>query len=290
MSVSVRSTLANGFGRAFRRNGCILIGVYLLVSLLQGGLVWMVTTTVLPLGAVSPPPASGGQVPNPGTQLPPLISAQAVLLATFTGGFLTIPVTVIASRTLVSQFTDHIPEEFAFHRLGWATINSFLGSWLVSIAVGLLTIVLFVLASWGLFAVADQAMVGYLISTWPGRALLVGACLVLLLPCAFLGVGLIFVGQEVAVKDKNVIGAIIGSWRLARHNRLRLFVLALLPFVIQMPFSFVVFEFLTPVPAQIISVVETAIFQIVVLAVMARAYVQSHDTEIGQTALYEKVK
>lgn len=296
MSLSVRSTLADGFPRAFRRNGWILIGVYFLVSLLQGGLVWMVATTALPLGTVSPPPAPGGQVPSPGTQLPPLISVQAVLIATFTGGFLTVPVTVIAIRTLVSQFTDQIPEEFVFHRLGWATVNSFLGTWLVSIVVGILTIVLFVFASWGLFAVVDQALLGYLIGTWPGRALLVGACLVLLLPSAFLGVNLIFVGQEVAVKDKNVIGAIVGSWRLARHNRLRLFVLALLPFVIQMIFSFGVFEFLPPVPAQIVSVVETAIFQIVVLAIMARAYVQSHEPDssdvgrISQATLYQKVR
>lgn len=286
MSLSVRSTLADGFPRAFRRNGWILIGVYFLVSLLQGGLVWMVATTALPLGTVSPPPAPGGQVPNPGTQLPPLISVQAVLIATFTGGFLTVPVLVIANRALVSQFTDRIPEEFVFHRLGWATINSFLGSWVVSIVVGGLTVVLFGLAGWGLFTVADQAMFGYLIGTWPGRALLVGACLVLLLPGAFLGVSLIFVGQEIAIRDKNVLGAIVGSWRLARHNRLRLFVLALLPFVIQMPFSFVVFEFLTPIPAQIVSVVETAIFQVVVVAIMARAYVQLYDNGAELTPAY----
>lgn len=290
MTIRVRRTLTNGFPRAFRRNGLILIGVYLLISLLQGGLVWMVATTALPLGAVSPPPASGGQVPSPGTQLPPLISAQAVLIATFTGGVLTVPITIIAIRTLVSRFTDHIPEEFVFHRLGWATINSFLGTWLVSIVVGVITIISFGLAGWGLFTVADQATLGYLIGTWPGRALLVSAGLVLLLPAAFLGVSLIFVGQEVAVKDKNVIGAIVGSWRLARHNRLRLFALALLPFIPQMIFSFVVFEFLTPVPAQILSIVETAIFQIIVLAIMARAYVQSHDdNEISQTILYQKV-
>lgn len=286
MPLSVRNTLTNGLPRAFRRNGWILIGVYLLFSLLQGGLVWMVATTALPLGAVSPPPGSGGQVPNPGTQLPPLISVQAVVVAMFTGGFLTVPVLVIANRALVSQLTDHIPEEFMFHRLGWATLNSFLGSWVVSIVVGGFTGVLFGLAGWGLFTIADQALLMYLVSTWPGRALLVGACLVLLLPGAFLGVSLIFVGQEIAVRDKNVLGAIVGSWRLARHNRLRLFLLAFLPFVIQMPFSFVVFEFLTPISAQIVSIVETAIFQVVVVAIMARAYVQLYDNGAELTPAY----
>lgn len=289
MGLRVRSALTDGFPRAFRRNGWILIGAYLLISLLQGGLVWMVSTTVLPLGSFSAPVA-GGQVPNPGAQLPPLVSVQAVLIASFAGGFLTVPVLVVANRALVSQFTDRIPEEFVFHRLGWATLNSFVGTWLVSIVVGGLTVVLFGLAGWGLLRVADQATLVYLIGTWPGRALLVGACLVLLVPGTFLGMSLIFVGQEVAVKDENVIGAIFGSWRLTRRNRLRLLALALLPFVFQMIFSLAVFQFLSPIPAQILSVLEASIVQLVVMAIMARAYVQVSDEELGRTRLYQKVR
>lgn len=289
MVLRVRSALADGFSRAFRRNGWILIGVYLLITLLQGGLMWMVATTALPLGGPSSP-ALGGSMPNPGTQLPPLVSLQAVLIASFTGGFLTVPVLVVANRVLVSQFTDHIPEEFVFHRLGWATINSFLGTWLVSIVVGGVTAASLGLASWGLLTVTDQATLAYLIGTWPGRSLLVGAAIVLLVPGTFLGVSLIFVGQEIAVKDENVVGAIIGSWRLSRRNRLRLFVLALFPFAFQMIVSMVVFRFLPPIPAQLFAAVETSIFQLVVVAIMARAYVQSSDEDLSQISLYQKVR
>jgi len=285
MSLRVRSALTDGIPRAFRRNGWILIGTYLLISLLQGGLVWMVSTTALPLDSFAAP-AAGGQMPNPGSQLPPLISLQAVLIASFTGGFLTIPVLVVASRALVSQFTDHIPEEFVFHRLGWASVNSFLGSWIVSIVVSGLTIGLFVLAGWGLFATADQSTLLYLIRTWPGRALLVGACLVLLIPGAFLGVNLIFVGQEVAVRDKNVIGAIVGSWRLTRHNRLRLLALAFVLLIPHMILSVGLSEFLPPLPAQILVLIESAIVQIAILAIMARAYVQLHDNGTGLSPPY----
>lgn len=285
MSLCVRSALTDGISRAFRRNGWILIGTYFLISLLQGGLVLMVSTTTLPLDSFAAP-ATGGQMPNPGTQLPPLISLQAVLIASFTGGFLTIPVLVVASRALVSRFTDHIPEEFVFHRLGWASINSFLGSWIVSIVVSILTMGLFVLASLGLFAAADQSTLLYLIRTWPGRALLVGACLVLLIPGTFLGVNLIFVGQEVAVRDKNVIGAIVGSWRLTRHNRLRLLALTLVLFIPHIIISVVLSEFFPPIPAQMFMIVESAIVQIVILSIMARAYVQLYDgTELSPAYL-----
>ncbi len=285
MSLRVRSALADGISRAFRRNGWILIGTYFLISLLQGGLVLMVSTTTLPLDSFAAP-AAGGQMPSPGTQLPPLISLQAALIASFTGGFLTFPVLVVASRALVSQFTDHIPEEFVFHRLGRASVNSFLGSWIVSIVVSVLTIGLFTLAGWGLFAAADQSTLLYLISTWPGRALLVGACLVLLIPGAFLGVNLIFVGQEVAVRDKNVIGAIVGSWRLTRRSRLRLLALALVLFIPQMIISVILSELFPPIPAQILVIVESAIVQIVMLAIMARAYVQLYDgTELSPAYL-----
>ena len=279
MTLRVRSALANGIPRVFRRNGLLLIGAYLLVSLLQGGLIWMIVTTALPLGGLSAP-ASGAQTPNPGSQLSPLTSLGTLPIAMFTGGILTIPMRIVMTRTLVSDLTDHIPEEVVFHRLGWATFHRFVSSWLVTIGTGLLTIVLFGVAGWGLFNVAEPSLLGYLIQTWPGRALLVVGCVVLLLPAFFFGVSLIFVGQEIAIKDKNVLGAIRGSWKLARGNRLRLLALALLPFVFQMILSILVFEFLPSLPGQALSFIMTAIVQTAVIAIMARAYVQVHSQEL----------
>lgn len=280
MTLRVHATLSNGISRAFSRNGLVLIGVYLFVSLLQGGLVWAITTTVIPLGTPTVPsvPGETGTVGlAPGSQLPALVSLQAALMAMFTGGLLTIPVQVIALRILVSNYSDRIPDEFIFHRLGWATLNSFIGSWLVSLSFLLVTSIILGTGFWVLFTVLDQATTAYLIGAWLGRFLLIAFGFMLLLPSGFLGVSLIFVGQEIAIRDKNVLKALVGSWRLSRHNRLRLLVLAVIPMIPQTVISYALFAVLPPIPAQVVAIFETAIVNIVVLAIMARAYVQAGD-------------
>ena len=277
MTFRVRSAFADGVPRIFRRSSWILIGAYLLVTVLQDGLIGMISTAVLPLGD-STALISARQMLTPGTQLPPIVAFLSFAIALFTGTLLTSPVLVVANRTLVSQFTDRIPEEFVLHRLGWATINSFLASLVILVSIGMITVALFGLTGWGLITIADQTLLGQLSGTSLGQALLIGTSFVLLLPGAFLGVSLTFVGQEIAVKDKNVIEALVGSWRLAQYNRLRLFVLVLGMFVAQISFSFAS-EFLQLISIQIISVVGGVFFQIGWLSIMARVYVQLHNRD-----------
>jgi hypothetical protein len=282
MALRVRTALKNGLRRASTRNGLLLVGVYLVVSLLQGGLVYAVTTTVVPLGPPTVPtvPGEAGTVgPTPGSQLPALVSLQAALLMSFTGGLLTIPVQVIAHRTFVSERTDQVPDEFIFHRLGWATLNSFVGSWLVSLAFLIVAGLCVGVGFWGLFSAAGPATTAFLLGGWPGWVLLAVFGLVLLVPSVLLGVSLIFVGQEIAVRDKNAISALASSWRLTRGHRLRLLVLAVLPMIPQTLVSFGLFAVLPPVPAQFIALAETGVVNIVVLAIMARAYVQTGDDD-----------
>lgn len=282
MTLRVRTALRNGIFRAFTRNGLLLMGVYLVVSLLQGGLVYAVTTTVVPLGPPTVPSVSGevGAVgPTSGSQLPALVSLQAALLVSFTGGLLTIPIQVIAHRTFVSERTDQIPDEFIFRRLGWATLNSFVGSWLVSLSFLIVAGLCMGVGFWGLFSVAGPATTTFLLSDWLGWILLGVFSLMLLIPSVFLGVSLIFVGQEIAVRDKNAIGALASSWRLTRGNRLRILVLAFLPMIPHIVVSFGLFTVLPPVPAQFLALAETGVVNIVVLAIMARAYVQVEDDD-----------
>ena len=273
MSFRVRRAFAEGIPRAFRRNGLVLLAVYLAVALLQGGLVWMVVTTALPLGGLAGP-VPAGSAPNPGTRLPPLISLGTVPIALFTGGVLTMPIQVIANRVFVSRFTDRVPEEFVFRRLGRASINAFVGSVLVSVVVLALTVALFWAGGWGFFNLIDRATLAYLVGTWPGRALLVGGALALLIPVVFVGVSLVFVGQEVAVRDRNVLEAIAGSWRLARHNRVRLLALVLAPQIVQGVVSVAIFTLSPSLVTQIVSLFESSILHIIIMAVMARAYVE----------------
>ncbi|SFS54646.1 hypothetical protein [Halostagnicola kamekurae] len=281
MTLRVRTALKNGLRRAFTRNGLLLVGVYLVVNLLQGGLVYAVTTTVVPLGPPTIPGETGGVSPTPGSQLPALVSLQAALLVSFTGGLLTIPIQVIAHRTFVSEWTDQIPDEFIFHRLGWTTLNSFVGSWLVSLSFLIVAGLCVGVGFWGLFSVAVPSTTAFLLGDWLGRLLLAVFGLVLLVPSVLLGVSLIFVGQEIAVRDKNVISALASSWRLTRGHRLRLLMLAVLPMILQLVVSYGLFAVLPPLPAQFIALIETGVVNLVVLAIMARAYVQTEDDDGG---------
>lgn len=280
MTIQVRRAFKDGVPRAFKRNGLYLIGVYLLMALFQGGLVYMVATTVLPLGAISPG-SPGGQGPVPGGQPPTMIMLQAIGITAIVGGILTVPVEVVANRTLVSEFTDRIPEEFVFHRMGWATLNVLIGTWLIQIVVAVLAVGMFAAVRWGIPSVWDGAMVLLLTGTWLERIPLVVIALMLLIPAAFLQMSLLFFGQEVSIKDKNLFRAMRGSWALARGNRLRLIVLIAGPFVFHLPFSFAVPFLLGAIPAQVIVGLESGVYYIITVAIMARAYVQVHAREAG---------
>lgn len=273
MSLHVRRALREGVPRVFTRNGLILLVAYFVVSLFQFGLVFAITTTVLPVnsGSMVPPASSAPTDPAPGTSLPLAVSLQAALIATFAGGLLTVPVRVVALRTFASEHRERIPDELIFRRLGWVTLNSFVGSWIVSMLFLALTVASVFLGFRALFSLLDTTMLA-LAGTWPGRTLLVGLTLVCLLPAVFVGVSLIFVGQQVAIEDKNVGRAVLDGWRLARGNRLRLLALALVPLVVQSVISVPLYSLLPPVPAQVISVGLSGVVTVATLAVMARAY------------------
>lgn len=276
MSIQVRRALKDGVPRAFKRNGLSLIGAYLLMALFQGGLVYMVATTVLPLGAISPG-SPGGQGPTPGGQLPPIIMFQAIGITALVGGILTVPVDVVANRTLVSQFTDRVPEEFVFYRMGWATLNVLLGSWLISIVTGLFFVAPFAILLLG--PEWTRTIMQSLLASWPGRILLVLLGFLLVIVSALIQLSLLFFGQEVAIKDKNLLGAMRGSWALTRGNRLRLIALLAGPFVFHLLFSIAVPFMLPTLPAQLIVGLESGVYYIITVAIMARAYVQVHTSE-----------
>lgn len=280
MELALRTTLRSGVARVCTRNGVVLIGVFLFVSLLQGGFVWVVSTTYVPLGGnapVVPTPPAG---PTPGTSLPSFVAIPSVLLATVTGGVFTIPVQVVAIRTMVSDHTDHIPEEFVFHNMGWATLHSFLGSWLVAVLVTITALLCLLPGLLLLFVVTDPPTQSWLLGSWLGKVVLGLLVLILLLPSAFLGVNLIFIGQEIAVKDRGLIQAIAGSWRRCRGNRPRLLALALLPVFVQTGVSMIVFSQLDPTLAQAITFVGTAVVQMTMLTIMARAYTTVHTDTV----------
>lgn len=122
MPVRVRTALKNGISRAFTRNGVVLIGAYLASSLLQRGLYYVVTTIALPFDTPADSFIQGQAMTvglSPGSQLSAFVAFLAGLIVMFLGGWLTVPVQVIALRIFVGEITDEIPEKFVYHRLGW---------------------------------------------------------------------------------------------------------------------------------------------------------------------------
>ncbi|MFC6974450.1 hypothetical protein ACFQL1_06865 [Halomicroarcula sp. GCM10025709] len=112
------------------------------------------------------------------------------------------------------------------------------------------------------------------------KALIGGIAALSLLPSAFFGVSLLFTGQEIAVRDKGVLDSIRGSWELTRGVRGRLFLLAGVPAVIQIPLSFAVATALPELPANILTILESTVVSFIVLSIMARAYEQRvHATD-----------
>ena len=274
MTLQIRTALEDGTRRAFTRNGIVLMGVLLLVSLFQAGLIYAVTTTVVPLGTVTTPGVPTATGPTPGSQLPALVSLQAALLAGVAGGVLTVPVQVVIQRVLVSDRTESIPDDFIFSRLGWASLNSFVGSWTVSLLFLFISLVFVGAGFWGLFHMIDSEMSTFLLTNRVGWGLLAIVGLVLFLPSVFLGISLLFAGQEIAVRDKNVLSAFVGSWRLTRGNRLPMLLLVLGPMVPQGAVSYAIFTVLPPLAAQAVSLLEATVVNVVMFAIMARAYVQ----------------
>lgn len=273
MSLQLRTAIQQGLRRTVTRNGLLLFAAFLLASAVQSGFVQLVTAAYLPVSP-SVPPATDVATPA-GSQVPELIAAPAGLLAALTGGLLTIPIRIVAIRTMVSDETQRIPEEYVFHRLGWATVYTFLSSWVVAFAVVLTLFAGLVVAFLG--AVGVGALAGG-VTTPPqsllGRVFLGAILVVLFLPSVFVGVGLLFTGQEIAVRDKGVVGAIIGSWRLVRGVRVRLTLLALVPVAVQLPLSYVTLETLPHHLANVTSLAASTVLSFVILVVMARIYRQ----------------
>lgn len=161
---------------------------------------------------------------------------------------------IVTVRTFVSDATDRIPPELLTRRLGWAVLNGFVAGVIVGVLVILGTI-LFVI------------------------------------PGIFLAISFLFVRQEVAVADENVVGAIEGSWRLASGNRFTLFLLALVLVVIWFGLS-MVGGLIAPGPSVAASVVSVSVDSAMLaysVAVISRAYYQLGEDTVETEDEFEDI-
>lgn len=243
MSLDIGAALSNGLDRTFKRNALVLMGVFLVV-----GLVSTVASQTMNAGMMGefPPTDTGGVPPGfpgagDGTASPlalpvpwPVAALVSLLMAVVAE-----VARIVAVRTLVSDETEEIPDEFVRHNIGLATVNSFVGNVIatVLIAIGLLFFIV---------------------------------------PGIFLALSFFFVRQEVAVADKNFIDALADSWSLASGDRIELLglaiILAVIGLVVGSPTA--ALFFLSPAAGAIVGVVLGSITTVFGIAVAARAYDQ----------------
>ncbi|MFC6988533.1 hypothetical protein ACFQJD_07060 [Haloplanus sp. GCM10025708] len=157
--------------------------------------------------------------------------------------FLLSYVSIVAMRTFVAGETERFPREILQRRIPWVVANLVVGG----IVYGLLTFI---------------------------------GTLLLVVPGVIAYVSLLFTSIYIAVEDENFLSAIVDSWYLTRGNWLRLFLLLL---VIVVPVT-VVFGALSvgftiafganSAASQVISGLISMPFSILILGVLAEAFVQ----------------
>jgi hypothetical protein len=260
MSLDISKALSDGFSRTFERNGLLLMLVFLAFGAVDAVAGQTLSAAFarfarqqleqLPPGAMAGPAGTAGPAGAfPGAEQTPLalpLPLPAALVAVLVVALVAEAVRIVAVRTLVSDETERIPESFVSRNIVMATLNGFVGGFVVLILVG----------------------VGLLFLVVPG---------------VFLAISFFFVRQEIAVEDKNFVEALSGSWELTSGNRLELFVLVVVLVLIGPIVSFVIGLAGNSAPVAILEIVATSLVLTYTVAVVSRAYDQLRGERV-QTA------
>lgn len=241
MPIDIERVVSDGYERTVARNGLLFVGIFYLLSLLDGLFSPAQTRpTALPDPMAGPGP---GPVPAEGMQpyapslglSPGLAGLLSLLLAV-----VSIVVTIGALRTFVSDETERIPRENFGHNLLWAGLNLVAGGLVFGIVVG----------------------IGFVL---------------LLIPGFFLLVSLFFWEVYVAAEDQNFVEGFRNSWQLTGGHRLRLFGLGVVVVVLSMLVS-IAFGlpgvFLPDILGFLVAQLGSAFLGVFFLAAVARTYEQ----------------
>ncbi|WP_324666217.1 hypothetical protein [Haloarcula sediminis] len=236
MSLNIGSSLTGGFSRVANRNGVVLSLAYVVL-----GLVWQVafySAFVTWLLRANPEMTD---VPLPTVDIPLAVSAVVAIVA-----LLLLQVAAIVSiRTFVGGHTDKIPSEYYSRNILLVLVNTIVGS----IAYGLLVFL---------------------------------GSLLLIIPGIIAYVAFLFMIFYIAVEDDNFIAALRNSWTLTRGNWIPVFGLLLvifvglsiIPGILGVLISFIVGAYAGPAISTLVSGVITLPFSLLVLGILAEAFVQ----------------
>lgn len=242
MALNIGSSLTGGFSRVANRNGAVLTLAYVVL-----GLVWQVafySAFVTWLRGTNPEMTD---VPLPTVDAPLAVSAVVALLA-----LLLLQVAAIVSiRTFVGGHTAEIPSEYFTRNIVLVLVNALIGS----IAYGFLVFL---------------------------------GSLLLIVPGIIAYVAFLFMLFYIAVEDENFVAALRDSWTLTRGQWFPLFGLlliifvglSLVPGILAALISFVVGAYGGPGISTLVSGVITLPFFLLVLGILADAFVQLRGDEV----------
>ncbi|MFC6835018.1 hypothetical protein [Halomarina ordinaria] len=263
MVLDIGAALSAGVSRATNRNGLLLLGLFALLSVVSGLATSAVVAELLPqfveqfertlvetaqqqgdpeLAEQYEGISAETEDAEPLVPIPYGVAVALGLLALL----LTEAVRIVADRTFVSDETEGLYEPT--RNLPLALVNSIVAAIVVGVVVG----------------------VGFLVGL---VGLFVGGPIL----ASFLAMSFFFVRQEIAVEDENFVDALLGSWSLAKGDRLQLFVLALVLFIVGVLFNQVlglVTGVIPGVAGLVVNSVVTAAVAVFASAVAADAYRQ----------------
>lgn len=245
MSLQIDEALREGFQRTISRNGLLLVGAFLVFSLLNlvvSQSLFNALEPVLLEQLSSLPQESFDQFrqsfdePRPfAIGIPYTVGLALVIVAAVVAEGLRI----VSIRVFAAEETGSFPGATATHRIVAATINGVVAGILVNLAVG-------------------------------------AGLILLLVPGIFIALSFFFVRQEIAVANKNFVDAMRDSWALTGGNRWELLGLAVILFVIGFVANSpsIVLGFVSPLASTVVGTAIGSVTTVFAIAVTTRAYEQ----------------
>jgi len=247
MSFQIGEALSEGFDRVTERNGFLFVGLFVAVSVVTSVLAAdffsAVIADLVESGDLNPSDIDTGTNPLLGddpTEQVIGLPASVALLGAVLGFLAQASVSIAAARTFAGDETEAIPREHFTRKLVWSLVNIVVGGIIFAMAVGIGFVLLFV-------------------------------------PGIFLLVTLYFWVFPVVLEDDSFVGGFAESWTLTSGNRLPLFFLGVIVFVLSIVINAVGSAFSAPLPP-LAEVAVSAVFSgavfVFVVATAARAYRQ----------------
>lgn len=253
MPLNIKRALRDGFDRMLEPNAAMIVtllfALQMIRTVVQESLILRFAIEVLDYEQLLADLRANADRPVPdfvGNNTP--LAVLDLPVSTLLGILLVLVVVWLAIRigivrTFTSEETASLPIENFTDRLGWTLVNLIVGTVIYAVAV----------------------VIG----------------LVLVLPGLYVAIALFFYNFEIIVEGKNAIAALEGSWDLTAGNRLPLFALGALFFLLEWIAGLIVPS--TTIAATALSTAVTIIVSVFGIAVAAQVYNQLR----GATDPYE---